>query len=231
MMSTNTALNNAKQLWSKGPSAVCFDVDSTVVSEEGIDVLADHCGAGAEVASWTAKAMGGSVPFHEALEARLNLMKPSYSDIESCLVKHPLQLTPGVADLISTLYKCKTEVYLVSGGFRQMINPLADILQIPKENVFANNILHDTEGNFVGFDRNEPTSRAGGKAVVVGKLKEKFGYDPLFMVGDGATDMEARPPADVFVGFGGIIVREKVKLGADWFVTDMQELISCLPKN
>ena len=224
------SLNNAKQLWSKGPAAVCFDVDSTVVSEEGIDVLADHCGAGAEVAAWTAKAMGGSVPFHEALEARLDLIKPSYSDIENCHVQHPLKLTPGVADLISALHKCKASVYLVSGGFRQMINPIADILKIPRDRVFANNILHDKNGKYVGFDRNEPTSRAGGKAVVVGKLKEKFAYNPLFMIGDGATDMEARPPADAFVGFGGIIVREKVKAGADWFVTDMQELISYLPK-
>ena len=222
-------LNHAKKLWCNGPSAVCFDVDSTVVSEEGIDVLADHCGAGAEVAAWTAKAMGGSVPFHEALEARLNLIKPSYSNIEECHVKHPLKLTSGVSDLISKLHQCGADVYLVSGGFRQMINPIADILKITRERVFANNILHDKEGNYVGFDQNEPTSRAGGKAVVVGKLKEKFNYNPLFMIGDGATDMEARPPADAFIGFGGVIVREKVKQGADWFVTDMQELIDELP--
>ena len=222
-------LNHAKKLWSNGPAAVCFDVDSTVVSEEGIDVLADHCGAGAEVAAWTAKAMGGSVPFHEALEARLNLIKPSYSYIEECHVKYPLKLTPGVSDLISKLHQCGADVYLVSGGFRQMINPIADILKITRERVFANNILHDKEGNYVGFDQNEPTSRAGGKAVVVGKLKEKFNYNPLFMIGDGATDMEARPPADAFIGFGGVIVREKVKQGADWFVTDMQELINELP--
>merc|ERR1719190_318193 len=120
-------------------------------------------------------------------------MKPSYSDIESCHVKHPLQLTQGVADLISLLHKCKTDVYLVSGGFRQMIYPLVDILNIPRERVFANNILHDSEGKYAGFDRDEPTSRAGGKAVVVGKLKEEFGYNPLFVIGDGATDMEARP--------------------------------------
>ena len=50
------------------------------------------------------------------------------------------------------------------------------------------------------------------------------------MIGDGATDMEARPPADAFIGFGGVVVREKVKQGADWFVTDMQELINELPK-
>jgi phosphoserine phosphatase len=48
------------------------------------------------------------------------------------------------------------------------------------------------------------------------------------MVGDGATDLEARPPADGFIGYGGIVVREKVKAGADWFVTDFAELITAL---
>ena len=221
---------NAKKAWSDGPAAVCFDVDSTVVTEEGIDILAEHCGAGAEVAAWTAKAMGGSVPFHDALEARLQLIKPSLSDIESCHIEHPLQLTKGVKQLISSLHKLGTHVYLVSGGFRQMIYPLADILNIPRKNVFANNILHDDNGNYVGFDGEEPTSKAGGKAVVVNMLKETHGYQPMFMIGDGATDMEARPPADFFIGFGGIIIRDKVQAGADWFVTDMEDLIGHLSK-
>jgi len=60
---------------------------------------------------------------------------------------------------------------------------------------------------------------------VVGGLKEKFGYEPIIMVGDGATDMEARPPATAFVGFGGVIVREAVKKGSDWYVMDVQEMI------
>ena len=68
-MTNNLNRISAKKAWSDGPAAVCFDVDSTVVTEEGIDILAEHCGAGAEVAAWTAKAMGGSVPFHDALEA------------------------------------------------------------------------------------------------------------------------------------------------------------------
>ena len=229
-MTNNLNRISAKKAWSDGPAAVCFDVDSTVVTEEGIDILAEHCGAGTEVAAWTAKAMGGSVPFHDALEARLQLIKPSLSDIESCHVEHPLQLTKGVKQLISSLHKRGTHVYLVSGGFRQMIYPLADILNIPRKNVFANNILHDENGNYVGFDREEPTSKAGGKAVVINSLKETHGYQPMFMIGDGATDMEARPPADFFIGFGGIIVRDKVQAGADWFVTDMEELIGHLPK-
>ena len=46
------------------------------------------------------------------------------------------------------------------------------------------------------------------------------------MVGDGATDMDARPPADLFIGFGGIVVRDSVKAGADWFVTDFEDMIA-----
>ena len=48
------------------------------------------------------------------------------------------------------------------------------------------------------------------------------------MVGDGATDMQARPPADAFIGFGGIVTRDVVKEGADWFVTDFEELLEII---
>jgi phosphoserine phosphatase len=48
------------------------------------------------------------------------------------------------------------------------------------------------------------------------------------MIGDGVTDMEAKPTAAAFIGFGGNVVREKVKAGADWFVTDFNDLIQAL---
>jgi len=53
----------------KGANAVCFDVDSTVIDEEGIDVLAEYLGKGPAVSDWTAKAMGGGVKFEDALAA------------------------------------------------------------------------------------------------------------------------------------------------------------------
>ena len=98
--------------------AVCFDVDSTVIQEEGIDVLAAHCGAGEAVAEWTSKAMNGNVKFEDALAARLDLIKPSRDDISSCLAAHPPRLTPGVSDLVAALHARGSVVYLVSGGFR-----------------------------------------------------------------------------------------------------------------
>ena len=48
------------------------------------------------------------------------------------------------------------------------------------------------------------------------------------MVGDGATDLEARPPADAFIGYGGVIVRDNIKKKADWFVTDFADLVGAL---
>ena len=60
---------------------------------------------------------------------------------------------------------------------------------------------------------------------MIQSLKEKHGFRKLVMIGDGATDLEACPPADAFIGYGGNRERPKVKENASWFITDFQELI------
>jgi len=205
--------------------AVCFDVDSTVIDEEGIDVLADTLGKGPEVAAWTVKAMDGNIKFEDALAARLEIIKPSQSDIASCLEKHPLRLSPGVDTLISALHARGTHVYLVSGGFRLMIEPVAEILGVNKDRIYANTILFSESGEYVGFDANEPTSADRGKPKALEMIKAKFGYKTMIMVGDGATDAQAKPPADAFIGFGGVITRQAVKEKACWFVKDFNAMI------
>jgi len=215
--------------------AVCFDVDSTVVRVEGIDELAAFHGKGAAVAALTRGAMGGSVPFREALRARLALIAPTRASLAAFLAAHPpaAQLSPGVAQLVAALHARGTHVFLVSGGFRQMIAPVAEALGVPPERVFANSILFKDgagevagAGAYAGFDEREPTSRDGGKADVVRALVAARGYSPVVMVGDGVTDMQARPPADAFVGYGGVVAREAVERGADWFVRDFADVLA-----
>jgi phosphoserine phosphatase len=203
--------------------AVCFDVDSTVITVEGIDELANFAGKKSEVAQLTQRAMGGTMPFHEALEARLSIINPSMELFDQFLLSHPFEVTPGVVPFIQALQRKNVHVYLVSGGFTQMIYPIADRLNIPRRNVFANTILFDSKGMYSGFDRTAPTSRDGGKPNVITSLKQQ--HDVIVMVGDGATDMQAKPPADAFIGFGGVVVREPVKNGADWFITDFNDLL------
>ena len=63
---------------------------------------------------------------------------------------------------------------------------------------------------------------------MIRKLQNDHGYSPILMVGDGATDMQAKPPADATIGFGGIAERENVRAVADWYIYDMQELLDIL---
>uniref|UniRef100_A0A2P2K378 phosphoserine phosphatase n=1 Tax=Rhizophora mucronata TaxID=61149 RepID=A0A2P2K378_RHIMU len=214
-------------LW-RSADAVCFDVDSTVCQDEGIDELADFCGAGKAVAEWTARAMGGSVPFEQALAARLSLFKPSLSQVQEFLEKRPSKISPGIDALMKKLKAKNTDVYLISGGFRQMINPVASMLGIPPENIFANQLLFGSSGEFLGFDENEPTSRSRGKANAVQQIRKVHGYKALVMIGDGATDLEARKPggADLFICYAGVQLREAVAAKADWLVLNFTDLIN-----
>jgi phosphoserine phosphatase len=218
-----------KAIWRKA-DAVCFDVDSTVCPTEAIDELAAYCGKKEEVERVTREAMGGNMEFREALRRRLNIIRPTRSHIARFLRDQPHRLTPGIKDLVDLLHKRGVDVYLVSGGFRCLIEPVAEDLGIPRENIFANALKFYFNGTYAGFDETEPTSQSGGKALVVKMLKDKFEYKNLVTIGDGATDLETYPPADAFIGFGGIVIREAVRARSGWFVTSFHELVQALNK-
>uniref|UniRef100_A0A1B6I462 Phosphoserine phosphatase n=2 Tax=Homalodisca liturata TaxID=320908 RepID=A0A1B6I462_9HEMI len=221
------AMDEVINIW-KEADAVCFDVDSTVIQEEGIDELAKFCGKGTEVQAMTRNAMGGSMGFREALTARLNIIRPTMTQVRDFIRTRPPRLTPGIKKLVECLHQRSIPVYLVSGGFRGLIGPIAIELNIPLQNIHANKLKFYFNGEYAGFDENEPTSRNGGKGEVIGLLKKEHGYSKIVLIGDGATDLEACPPADAFIGYGGNVIREEVKNRSKWYVTDFQELIDVL---
>ena len=111
-----------------------------------------------------------------------------------------------------------------------MIEPVAKEVCVAKDRIYANTILFDEDGNYAGFDPNEPTSADMGKPKALTQIKSENGYKTMVMVGDGATDAQAKPPADAFIGFGGVVVRPAVKEAADWFVTDFAQMTSIVNK-
>ncbi|XVE56810.1 hypothetical protein DITRI_Ditri04bG0040700 [Diplodiscus trichospermus] len=161
--------------------------------------------------------MGGSVPFEEALAARLSLFKPSLAQVQDFLEKRPPRNSPGIEELVKKLKARNT-------------NPVSSILEIPEENIFANKLLFGNTGEFMGFDTNEPTSRSGGKATAVQQIRKVKGYKALVMIGDGATDLEARKPggADMFICYAGVQFREDVAAKANWLVFSFRDLINAL---
>ncbi|XP_031638137.1 phosphoserine phosphatase-like, partial [Contarinia nasturtii] len=213
----------------KNSQIVCFDVDSTVIREEGIDELAKFCGKGEEVARLTKEAMKGSMTFQEALRLRLNIIKPTQQQIRDFLQSRPSTLSPGIKDLVSRLLDANKTVYLISGGFDCLIEPVAETLGIPFDHIFANKLYFHFDGEYAGFDVNQPTSRTGGKSEaihIILKSSERAGSVNVTMIGDGATDLEASPPANNFIGYGGNVIREEVREHATFYVTDFQELIN-----
>jgi phosphoserine phosphatase len=217
-----------RQLWIN-TDCVCFDVDSTVCIEEAIDELAKFQQVGALVEAITRNAMGGDMSFRTALQARLNLIQPTRQRLEQFVIKHPSQLTNGISELINLLHERQIPVYLITGGFHSIVDPVAEKLNIPLTNVFANQLLFNNDGTYAGFDEDEMTSDSGGKGRAIEHLKNKYNYQRLIMIGDGATDMEAK--ADGFIGFGGNIIREKVRDNSPWFVTSFYQLIDELRNN
>lgn len=208
--------------------AFCFDVDSTISTDEALDAWAAWSyGYGAKmsaIAEITARAMNERNSFREALRARMDLLRPTRADAEAFRASrdpHAL-MTRGVADLVATLHDRGKDVYLVSGGFRTTVEPFADALGIPRDRVWANTLRFDDDGSYAGFDLSEPTSRPnGGKATVIAHLRELYERG-VVMIGDGVTDSESE--ADVFVGYGGVAIRDVVAERADWFLLDFEPL-------
>uniref|UniRef100_A0A182JWG5 Phosphoserine phosphatase n=1 Tax=Anopheles christyi TaxID=43041 RepID=A0A182JWG5_9DIPT len=216
----------------KKAQIVCFDVDSTIITEEGIDELAQFCGKGSEVAALTKEAMGGSMTFQEALKRRLDIIKPSQRQIREFLKTHPSIISAGVKELIEQLRKNNAEIFLISGGFDCLIEPVADALEIPLCNLYANRLFFNYNGSYAGFDTTQPTSRSGGKGEAIKMIRSVMaggvgtGADKVVaMIGDGMTDLEACPPANMFIGYGGNAVREEVQKRATYYVTNFADLL------
>lgn len=169
--------------------------------------------------------MGGSVLFQDALQARLDIIQPTADMLRAYEEQDSLQLTPHVHDFVNALHARGSNVYLISGGFTQMIHPWAAKLGIAPQHVLANTILFDEHGSYAGFDKDAFTSRSGGKAAAMQHLVDAGLPGPYLMVGDGVTDLEAKPPADALLGYGGVVSREAVQGAADWFISDFADVL------
>lgn len=205
------------------------DVDSCLVGYrrgygiEGIDILALMQGFEVErrVVDITNNAMNGEKPFDEALFERLNIIKPKEKQIAKIEKIYLDNIVPDALETFNLLKKMGVDISLLSGGFINMMGRLAERLGIPLNQIHANELLFDQNGEFVDFDRKNLLSKEGGKRMQIEKLlAEKKIIDPIAIVGDGTSELKTASATDLKIGFGGFIQREKVKEGADVFLTD-----------
>jgi phosphoserine phosphatase len=136
-------------------------------------------------------------------------------------------MVEGAQTTIAKLQENGAIIHLVTAGVEQAILPLAEALNIPRRNVHAVPLMFDDDGRYQDFDRRSFLTRSGGKEIVVRDIRARSHGKAAF-VGDGVSDLETKPAVDLFIGFGGVVVRPRVKENADVFVTSLPDVLTHL---
>ncbi|PSJ20523.1 phosphoglycerate dehydrogenase, partial [Halomonas sp. ND22Bw] len=148
-----------------------FDFDSTLVDFETLEALADIALAGspdadairAEIASLTDKAMAGALDFGQALRQRLALLPLTRDHVQALAQSAPDRLTASVRRNLDFFQQNTGKIVIISGGFRDVISPVAQELGVSPDRVLCNDLIYDAEGRVTGVDDANPLSRANGK--------------------------------------------------------------------
>ena len=177
---------------------IVFDVDSTLIQGEVIEMLAERAGAGAAVAAVTEAAMRGEMDFAESLHQRVATLAGLPAEVLD-EVAEQLELTPGARTTIRTLRRLGFHCGVVSGWFRQVIDPLAHELML---DFVAANELEIVDGKLTGRVVGEVVDRAG-KAKALRRFAEQAGVpmEQTVAVGDGANDIDMLNAAGLGVAF------------------------------
>ncbi|HFI0065141.1 TPA: phosphoserine phosphatase SerB [Streptococcus suis] len=175
-----------------------MDVDSTLIMEEGIDLLGEEAGLGQRVADITERAMRGELDFEEALRERVGLLA-GLSETVLDRILGRIHFTPGAEELVAELHKRGYKVAVVSGGFHQTVNVLAERLNL---DYVKANTLEIVNGVLTGRVTGDIVTK-DVKETMLRTWAAENGLDmqDTIAVGDGANDLPMIHAAGIGIAF------------------------------
>lgn len=210
---------------------IFFDCDSTLSRIEGIDELARLKGKEQRVGLLTQKAMDGELDLQEVYGKRLRAIRPTRGQLKAVEELYYETIVPDVQAVLDALKFLDRQVFIISGGLAEPVRGFGKRLGVAAENIRAveleyNELAGDwwhyyepqTRHRETYLDYDEgPLTVSSGKPQIIKELAgDKHGR--RLMVGDGSSDLATRGVVDLFVGFGGVVAREKVMKEADVFI-------------
>ncbi|HMQ69081.1 MAG TPA: phosphoglycerate dehydrogenase [Ignavibacteria bacterium] len=209
-----------------------IDFDSTFIRLEALDELfkislkdnPDKKELISRFEEITKMSMDGKLSFSESLSKRTELLNADRSHIETLAVKLSSKVSGSVKRNKAFFKKFGQNIYIISGGFKELIIPIAGKYNIPEENVHANTFIFDKKGKITGFDKHNLLSQNSGKIKLLKKLRLE---GDLYVIGDGYTDYELKKAgiAHKFFAFTENIDREIVSAKADHITPSMDEFL------
>ena len=175
-----------------------MDVDSTLIMEEGIDLLGEEAGVGQQVADITERAMHGELDFEAALRERVSLLEGLPETIFS-RIADKIHFTPGAKKLVDELHARGYKVGLVSGGFHEVIDPIAQSLGI---DLVQANRLEVADGRLTGKVLGEVVRPEKKKETLLTWARDyHVQTSQTIAIGDGANDLPMIKTAGMGIAF------------------------------
>jgi D-3-phosphoglycerate dehydrogenase len=138
-----------------------FDFDSTLTRVEALDVLAEITLEGnpekesiiEQIKEITNLGIDGEISFTESLERRIRLLKAHKNDLAELVTRLSAKVSPSIVENKSFFTQYSEDIYVISCGFKEFIDPIVAAYDIPSEKVYANTFTYDQDGYITGFDR------------------------------------------------------------------------------
>ncbi len=205
---------------------IFFDFDSTLIQAESLDLLAYRKGCGDEVSRLTELSMNGDIPVDDILKKKVEIISPHRDEVIDISYHCRDIIVEGAEDVIGRFLKEGREVYILSSGFKEIILPTAKALNIPEENIFANEFDFAVDGKYRGFKETCDPDLIGNKPNIIRKYSANQCHNRCLtaMIGDSVSDMKCREVVDLFIGFGGVVERKKVKEGSGIYVYNIRDI-------
>ncbi len=217
-----------------------FDFDSTLTRVEALDVLAELTLQGksnkdeiiAEIQKITNLGIDGDISFTESLESRIKLLNAHRNDLEHLVNELRQKISKSIASNKDFFEKYAEDIYVISCGFKEFIDPIVKEYNIPSDRVYANTFKFDDAGNIVGFDEENVLSQHNGKIQC---LKDMNLDGEVQVIGDGYSDYVMREAgiADKFFAYTENVHRDKAADNADHVTPNLDEFLylNDLPRN
>ena len=209
-----------------------IDFDSTFIQVEALEELAHIAlkddqqkdAVLGQIEDLTTKGIEGEISFRDGLSQRLELIRPHRKDLDQLIPRLKAKVSKSIQRNKAFFKEHAGQLYVVSAGFKEFIEPVVADFGIPAERVYANTFQFDEQGNIVGFDPENPLSTSEGKREQMKSLRLP---GEVYVIGDGYSDFTMAEGFEQvkFFAFTENIERASAKENADHVVPSFDEFL------